>query len=378
MNLDKKFRAPLILIVDDSSLNRKLLNVLLQSSGYKTIQAENGRQARDLAAKNKPDLILLDVMMPVEDGFDTCTALKKDSATKDIPVIFISALNDTESIVKGLELGGVDYMGKPFARTEVLARIRVHLELKFAKERLIEAQVQRFAEIKEAQESFLVDSRNHPEARFDYIFRPVLEAGGDFLDVIRVSENAYVYIVADISGHNLGTAYITSALKVLFDQNINPYTPVDEGIRMINAVLNKILQPTQHLTAAFLVIDRSQNQAVLYNAGHLPVLYFNRNKNQTLVMEAQGDILGPFEQVEFIPAKRTIEPGDRFFLFTDGLVEVFGDNFRTRNQGIQSIMDCIPGSVDYTLKESLKYLFDCVCPRKELLQDDVILLGAQV
>ncbi|MFP4398361.1 MAG: SpoIIE family protein phosphatase [Desulfonatronovibrio sp.] len=378
MNLDKKFRAPLILIVDDSSLNRKLLNVLLQNYGYKTLQAENGRQARDLAARNNPDLILLDVMMPVEDGFDTCKALKKNAATKDIPIIFISALNDTESIVKGLELGGVDYMGKPFARTEVLARIRVHLELKFAKERLIEAQVQRFAEIKEAQESFLVDSRSHPEARFDYIFRPVLEAGGDFLDVIRVSENTYVYIVADISGHNLGTAYITSALKVLFDQNINPYTPVEEGIRMINAVLNKILQPTQHLTAAFLAIDRSQNQAVLYNAGHLPVIYFSRKENKAFIMEAQGDILGPFEQFEFIPARRTIEPGDRFFLFTDGLVEVFGENYRTRNQGIQSIMDCIPDSADNTLEEALKHVFDCVCPRKELLQDDVILLGAQV
>ncbi len=378
MNPDNNFRSPLILIVDDSPLNRRLLNVLLKNSGFKTLMAENGQQARKLAAEEGPDLILLDVMMPGEDGFDTCTALKKNPLTKDIPVIFISALNDTDNIVKGLELGGVDYVGKPFARTEVLARIRVHLELKFAKERLIDAQVQRFADIKEAQESFLVDPEKYPEARFSYIYRPILEAGGDFLDVIRTGEDAYVYIVADISGHNLGTAYMTSALKVLFDQNINPYTSMDEGIKMINAVLNKIFKPTQHLTAAFLTINRSRNTAVLHNAGHLPAVHVSKKHNQARIMEAEGDILGPFQQIEFFATEITIGPGDRFYLFTDGLVELFGDKYRTRSQGVERIMENAIKSSRLSLDESLSHIFDALCPDRNLLQDDVILLGAEV
>ncbi len=377
MTSDVKFRTPNILVVDDSALNRRLLSVLLKNAGYQILEAEDGRVARKLAAEEKPDLILLDVMMPVEDGFDTCKALKHDPRTKDIPVIFISALNDTESIVKGLELGGVDYVGKPFARTEVLARIRVHLELKFAKERLIESQIRNFEDIREAQESFLVVPDDYPDARFSYIFKPILEAGGDFLDVVRTGKNTYVYIVADISGHNLGTAYMTSALKVLFDQNINPYTPINEGLRMTNAVLNRILKPTQHLTATFLILDRLQNKAVLYNAGHLPVVHVKKN-NEAGIIKSEGDILGPFEQVEFFPVETEVEPGDRFFLFTDGLVELFGDAYRTRTQGIDLIVESALKSSELPLDKSLKYILEHLCPEKDALQDDVIVLGTEL
>lgn len=378
MSYDVEFRTPLILVVDDSALNRRLLNVVLKNAGYQILEAEDGKMARELAAEEKPDLILLDVMMPVEGGFDTCQALKQDPRTKDIPVIFISALNDTESIVKGLELGGVDYVGKPFARTEVLARIRVHLELKFAKERLVESQIRNFADIREAQESFLVVPEHYPDARFSYIFKPILEAGGDFLDVVRTGKNTYVYIVADISGHNLGTAYMTSALKVLFDQNINPYTPMNEGLRMTNAVLNRILKPTQHLTAAFLVLDRHKHNAVLYNAGHLPVVHIRKKNNEAGVIESEGDILGPFEQVEFFPTETNVEPGDRFFIFTDGLVELFGDGHRTRTQGIDLVVESALKSSDLPLDKSLRYILERLCPKKNALQDDVIILGTEL
>ena len=174
--------------------------------------------------------------MPGEDGFTTCMKLKDNPQTREIPIIFISALNDTENIVRGLETGGVDYIVKPFSRSEVLARVNVHLRLKFALENMIESQAQKLAAIKDVQQSFLVRPEDLPEANFFYVHRSVLEAGGDFLDVISVGENSFAYIVADISGHDLGTAYLISALKVLFNQNINAFTPLEESLRMINAV----------------------------------------------------------------------------------------------------------------------------------------------
>ena len=240
--------TPLILIIDDSALNRHILNLLLRNAGYLTLEAGNGREGRKLAMEHKPDLILLDIMMPEEDGFTTCLKLKENLGTREIPIIFISALNDTENIVKGLDTGGVDYIVKPFSRSEVLARVNVHLRLKFALENMIENQAQKLAAIKNVQQSFLLRPEDLPDANFFYVHRSVLEAGGDFLDVISVGENSFAYVVADISGHDLGTAYLISALKVLFNQNINAFTPVEESLRIINAVLRQLFKDGQYLT----------------------------------------------------------------------------------------------------------------------------------
>jgi CheY-like chemotaxis protein len=130
-----------ILIVDDRPTNLKILCDFLIDYGFDVLVAKNGEAAIEKLQKASPDLILLDVMMPGIDGFETCRRLKELPKTKDIPVIFLTALSDTVDKVKGLEIGGVDYITKPIQQEEVLARINVHLricslnkELKKAKE----------------------------------------------------------------------------------------------------------------------------------------------------------------------------------------------------------------------------------------------------
>ncbi|MFZ4616184.1 MAG: hybrid sensor histidine kinase/response regulator [Rectinemataceae bacterium] len=120
---------PNILVVDDVAANLKLLGEILKTEGYKVRQVPHGELALQVAAREKPDLILLDVMMPGMDGYEVCRRLKADPGLADIPVIFISALDGTNDIVTALALGGVDYIGKPFVAEEVKARIRTHLKL---------------------------------------------------------------------------------------------------------------------------------------------------------------------------------------------------------------------------------------------------------
>ncbi len=127
-----------ILLVDDVAANLKLLGEILSTEGYKIRQVTSGLQALKVASIEKPDLILLDIMMPGMDGFEVCRQLKLNEGLKDIPVIFISALNDTENIVKALAAGGVDYINKPFQEQEVLARVRTHLKLRCQNRELFE------------------------------------------------------------------------------------------------------------------------------------------------------------------------------------------------------------------------------------------------
>lgn len=116
-----------ILIVDDTPDNLALLSDALDEVGYMVLVALDGLSALSRIQRRRPDLILLDAMMPGLDGFETCQRIKADPATADIPVLFMTALTDSEHVVKGFEAGGIDYVTKPINTEEVLARVAAHL-----------------------------------------------------------------------------------------------------------------------------------------------------------------------------------------------------------------------------------------------------------
>jgi two-component system sensor histidine kinase/response regulator len=134
--------TPNILIVDDIPANLIILSNTLNNAGYRVFTASRGKEALLLAEKEKPDLILLDIMMPDMDGFEVCRKLKQNEKLKDIPVIFISALNDTNDIVKGLSVGGADYITKPFQNEEVKARVATHIKISLQNNKLKEQSIE--------------------------------------------------------------------------------------------------------------------------------------------------------------------------------------------------------------------------------------------
>lgn len=119
-----------ILVAEDSKLSRKVLKTILSVDGYSVLEAEDGEQAYEMAIKKKPDLMLLDVNMPNKTGFEAAELIKSNAEITNIPILFISASNDKQSIIKGFECGGQDYVTKPFNEEELLARIRTHLTLR--------------------------------------------------------------------------------------------------------------------------------------------------------------------------------------------------------------------------------------------------------
>jgi len=127
-----------ILIVDDNPENLRLLVNILQNEGYIVRPARNGLTALNSARSDRPDLILLDILMPKMDGYETCRRLKADIRAKHIPVIFISALSDSFDKVKAFDAGCVDYIGKPFNTEELLARVTTHLSLLNSRRELVE------------------------------------------------------------------------------------------------------------------------------------------------------------------------------------------------------------------------------------------------
>ncbi len=144
--------AGYILAVDDTPASLRLLTDILGSEGYKVRSAINGELALRAATAESPQLIMLDVNMPGMDGYEVCRRLKQEPSLRDVPVIFVSALSDTPDKLKGFDVGGVDYVTKPFQRDELLARVRTHLELHLLRNHLEEVVEERTRSLRESEE----------------------------------------------------------------------------------------------------------------------------------------------------------------------------------------------------------------------------------
>lgn len=148
-----------ILVVDDNPKNVQYISMILTNNGYNVAIANNGEKALRYVEKRKPDLILLDIMMPELSGFEVCETLKRNSSTQEIPIIFLTAKTDVDDIVKAFEVGGVDYITKPFNPKEIIVRIKTHIELKKSKE-TIEQQKKSLEELNESLEKKVLDRTN--------------------------------------------------------------------------------------------------------------------------------------------------------------------------------------------------------------------------
>ena len=142
----------LILIVDDNLKNIQFLGSLLKENGYTLGIAQNGKKALVFVKENTPDLILLDIMMPEMDGYETCEKLKSDKRYQHIPVIFLTAKSEIDDITKGFDMGGADYVTKPFITAELLSRVKTHLAVKKTYDELEKRVDERTSELKKAKE----------------------------------------------------------------------------------------------------------------------------------------------------------------------------------------------------------------------------------
>lgn len=352
---------PSVLIVDDDSTSALILESIFKKEGFNTYKAVNGPEGRKLACKKHPDLILLDIMMPGEDGFETCRKIKRQPEISDIPVIFLSSLDQITNKVAGFSQGAVDYVTKPFDAQEVLARARVHIKLKRAYAELVESQSARFRTLQDAQQAILPKPEDIPEAGFAVYYHPLQEAGGDYYDVLSVGPDTFAYFVADMCGHDLGASFLTAALKVLVAQYTGALYAPAETMKLINGVLYRLLRNGQHLTACLALLNRKQHRISLTIAGHPPVIHMQPN-GQAELIESNGDVLGAFETITVDTAEIKVTDGDRLFFYSDGLIEINDSKQLTRSERIDLLVStCRPAlqlPLDQALNQIVRTIFN--------------------
>jgi sigma-B regulation protein RsbU (phosphoserine phosphatase) len=314
-----------ILVVDDSPVNLQVLVRTLQASGHRILAARNGRAALDIAARARPDLVLLDVMMPEMDGFEVCRALKARPETREAVVIFLSALGQVSEKVSGLSIGAADYITKPIQAEEVLARVATHLTRQYLERELRRSRDRLDRELANAadmQRRLLPPAMPlHPGAAFAAFYQTSRHAGGDYYDVIPIDPHRFGVVVADVSGHGAPAAIVMAMIRaVLHTCDAILHDPV-AVLEHLNRHFEFLWDTAMFATAVYGVLDVERGTWRSIRAGHPPPLLVRPGRPVVEVRSGESRMLLFGELGELVAEEQQLLPGDRLVCYTDGLTD---------------------------------------------------------
>jgi sigma-B regulation protein RsbU (phosphoserine phosphatase) len=395
--------AETILIVDDNPTNLQLLFHTLNGIGHRILVADSGEAALKIAARARPQLILLDIMMPGMDGYEVCRRIHDDPVTQGSDVIFLSALDKTEDKVMGLELGAVDYITKPFQPAEVIARVDTHLTI----QRLRRSLQGRNEELQEANRRMRADlaaaarvqgamlpssppANEHMNAA--WAWRPCDELAGDSLNVFAFDDRYLGVYVLDVSGHGVPAALLSVTVSRSLSPHADHFSLVTEAgedgqsFRIVPPTevanrLNKVypMDPEARLffTIIYGVLDSETGEFRYVAAGH-PGPLVVRGDGRSETHEATGIPIGVLPEAPYEEGIIQLRPGDRLFAYTDGVYEERNDE--QQEFGVERMAQALTESRENGLDEAIKALIGRleVWRGDRLFRDDVTLLGLEM
>lgn len=342
MTLKQETMNHTILLVDDSPINLELLKETLDGMGYRLLEAIDGITALAIAREEVPDLILLDILMPGMDGFAVCKQLREDPLTDEIPIIFLSALDELKDRVRGLEEGAVDYISKPFRLEEVVARVNTHLTINDLKKKVqkqrdeLEHELQQVAK---AQRSLL--PKKLPQIaglQLAVSYETSRYAGGDLYDVQPLADNRWSLLVADVEGHSTQAAVLMAMSCALLRSFPGDGSDPVAVLHYLNDQLCKV-SDSRMVTALYAVYDANSRTLKLARAGHLQPLLFRPSIG---VREIFCEGIFPMGLKSYdneqIPVENIrLQSGDQLLFYTDGLIERF--DYQGQMYGVERLSE---------------------------------------
>src|SRR3954466_3805483 len=317
-----------ILIVDDVKTNIDILVEALREE-YKLSVALDGESALRSIEKSPPDLVLLDIVMPGLDGYEVCRRLRAHESTRELPVMFLSSLEDVKDKTRGFEVGGNDYLAKPFEVLEVKARVRSLLKAKAYADAIREAMAR---DLRIAREIQMGTPPVDPGAAIKgtgvevhAIIEPARQVGGDLYEVLRAADDRVVVALGDVSGKgipaSLFMAVAVTILRTLARQLADP----DEILRRLNDELAEQNPRGMFVTMQCLVFDLAKRQVSCAGAGHHSLVALSPGRCPRLAFPSTGLPAGLMPRNEIGRETLPLGSGDTFVLFSDGISEAMND-----------------------------------------------------
>jgi sigma-B regulation protein RsbU (phosphoserine phosphatase) len=332
MNLESK--KPIILAVDDTPENLDVVKGILASE-YVIKAAISGPIALKIAEKQQPDLILLDVMMPGMDGYEVCQKLKDNPKTRDIPVIFLTAMDQTSNETRGFSLGAADYIFKPVIPLILKARVKTHLALKESMDELnlaygiIKSQKDRMEEElnigRDIQMSMLpLEFPAFPdrdEFSVHALLKPALEVGGDFYDFFFINQDEICLVVGDVSGKGVPAALFMAVTKTVIKTMATDDPSPASIVTRVNDEMSEDNPSSMFVTLFIAICNVRTGECRYTNAGHNPPYIRRQAGKQEILNQRHGPIIGAMEDLAYGESSVLLGKGDQLFIFTDGVTE---------------------------------------------------------
>jgi sigma-B regulation protein RsbU (phosphoserine phosphatase) len=314
-----------ILIVDDVRSNVDVLVEALRDDHNLSV-ALNGESALQIIEKNPPDLVLLDIMMPGIDGYEVCRRLRAAPVTREIPIIFLSALEEVEHKARGFEVGGNDYLVKPFEILEVKARVRSLLKAKAYSDAVKEKLASELRIAREIQLGILpadlASATRGAGVDVHAMLEPAREVGGDFFEVLRRRDGRLVVVIGDVSDKGIPAALLMAVTMTLirtFGAQFDQPATILQGVNDALATQNP---RNMFVTIFCAVYDPARRLLTYASAGH-PAPILARGGRCELVPCEAGMVAGAFMGLEVPSGSLQLSPGDFLFFYTDGVTEAF-------------------------------------------------------
>ncbi|MGN7401819.1 SpoIIE family protein phosphatase [Cytobacillus praedii] len=322
-----------ILIVDDNQSNLFVIENILKRAGYDNYLSLTS--AKEMFAyfqqkspsPMKTDIILMDIMMPEMDGIEACKRLQQMPHLKDIPVIFVTALEDSNKVVEALDAGGIDYVMKPINKTELLARIRVALRLKYEKDWHLEQDEKIRNELDlsmQVQTSLLSETVHKENLLLTASYLPAYKLAGDMYYWQKLDENRYAAIQLDMMGHGISASlvcmFISSVLRDAITSGSDPEYVMKELNRWMNSLNRRNQQIPYYFTAIYLVLDTKRKSIEYVNAGH-PTGFALIDNKEIKELASNTCAVGFFEDIQIDKTVITYSDSIQLLLCTDGVEE---------------------------------------------------------
>ena len=322
----KKLSDCRVLLVDDARSNLDILVEGLKSD-HKLSLALNGEMALQVAASTPPDLVLLDILMPGMDGYEVCRRLRQLPETAEVPIMFLSSLEEVQNKTRGFEAGANDYLTKPFEMLEVKARVRALLKAKAYNDAVKEQTASELRISREIQMGMLP----HDFAPFEKAYRvglaavlePAREVGGDLYGVSAAGPDRLVLFLGDVSGKGIpASMFMVRAITVarLLSRDIAEPERILELLNDELATDNPYMMLVTFLCGVF---EPSSGRLALASAGHCCPVIMPVGQAPRWAMQEHGTILGIEPGLKFERSELTLREGDTVIFYTDGVSEAF-------------------------------------------------------